>query len=63
MKENTHIFCRGDECPIRGTCLRYTKRNDVTSCIGGYSVIRKCTQQRRYLQDESKVNTDGKRNR
>lgn len=57
----SHIFCKGDECPIRNQCLRYTKRNDVTNCIGGYSVIRKCTQQKRFLQDESRVNQDSKR--
>jgi len=59
----SHIFCKGDECPIRNQCLRYTKRNDVTNCIGGYSVIRKCTQQKRFLQDESRVNQDSKRNK
>lgn len=59
----SHIFCKGDECPIRNQCLRYTKRDDVTNCIGGYSVIRKCTQQKRFLQDESRVNQDSKRNK
>lgn len=48
--------CSGIECPVRNTCLRYTERNKVTNCIGGYNVIRKCTNQRRYLQDKSNIN-------
>lgn len=63
MQEKTHIFCRGEECPIHNQCLRYTKRNEVTQCIGGYTVIRKCTQQKRFLQDERYVNKDGKGHR
>lgn len=59
----THIYCKGDECSVKHTCLRYTGRNSVTSCVGGYSVIRKCTLQKRYIQDESRVNQDSKRNK
>ena len=63
MQKNTHIFCRGDECPIRKQCLRYTKRNEVTQCVGGYTLMRKCTQQKRFLQDERNVNNDSKKHR
>jgi len=63
METNTRIFCKGEECSVKHTCLRYTRRNSVTSCVGGYSVIRKCTQQKRYIQDESKVNKDGENHR
>ena len=59
MQEKTRIFCRGEECPIRNTCLRFTKKSETTSCIGGYTVMRKCTLQRRYIQDERFVNNDG----
>lgn len=59
----TNVFCQGDECSVKNTCLRYTHRGDYTNCIGGYSVMRKCTQQKRYIQDESKVNKDGEKHR
>ena len=49
-------YCRGFECPSRNTCLRYTKRGTATSCMGGYNVINKCTNGKRYLQDTDKVN-------
>ena len=48
MKEE--INCMGVECPIKWTCLRY-KAN------GEYD-IRKCTKQRLYLQDTTKINGD-----
>ena len=54
MQKNTHIFCRGEE---------YTKRNEVTQCVCGYTLMRKCTQQKRFLQDERNVNNDSKKHR
>lgn len=57
----TKIFCKGDECSVKNTCQRYTKRNSVTSCIGGFTIIRKCTMQKRYIQDENEINIDSKR--
>lgn len=63
MKKEKRMFCKGEQCSVKHTCLRYTRRNSVTSCVGGYSVIRKCTLQKRYLQDESKVNKDGENHR
>lgn len=63
MQKKTYIFCRGEECPVRNTCLRYTKRNETTNCIGGYTLMRKCTHQKRFLQDENNVNKDGNEHR
>lgn len=57
----TRIYCRGVECPIKNTCLRYTGYNHINSCVGGYTLMRKCTNQKRYIQDENKINTDSKR--
>lgn len=57
----THVFCKGEECPIKNQCLRYTKRNAFNNSIGGHSVIRKCTSQKRFVQDEDKVNSDSKK--
>lgn len=57
----SNIFCKGVECPVKKSCLRYTKYITVTQCIGGYTVIRKCTNQHRFLQDENNINQDGKR--
>lgn len=62
MKEKTRIFCSGYECPVRCTCLRYTKRDEMKDGKE-YMLIRKCTTQRRYLQDENNVNKDGKEHR
>jgi len=51
------IYCKGEQCSVKNTCERYTKR-DKNSSDG---VIRKCTSQKRYVQDADKVNDDGKR--
>lgn len=48
------VFCMGVECPVRNTCKRYTTHNQAP-------IIRKCSNQRRYLQDRSKVNEDSSR--
>ena len=55
------LYCKGEECPIKNQCQRYTKRGTVTQCIGGYNEIRKCTLQKRFLQDPDRVNPDSKR--
>lgn len=62
IKDQSRIFCNGEECPVRRTCLRYTKR-DERNDGKEYVLIRKCTLQRRYLQDANKVNADGKEHR
>ena len=51
--------CRGERCSVRGTCLRHSNYYAVTQNIGGITVINKCTNQRKYVQDETKVNKDG----
>ena len=48
-----NISCLGAECPVRNTCKRYTGRKGVG--------IRKCTNQRGFVQDESKINGDSLR--
>ena len=45
-------FCSGVECPVRNTCLRYTLRDKAI-----HGEIRKCTNQKKYIQDISKINT------
>lgn len=54
------VYCDGFECPVKTTCMRFTHRKTGTQCVGGYTVIRKCTNQRRYLQNESKINKIGR---
>lgn len=57
-------YCMGIECSVKNTCLRYTKGRDATiynEC--GDKFIRKCTQQKRYLQDQNNVNVDGANHR
>ena len=58
------VYCMGHECSVMNTCLRYTQGLSVTvsdGCEDKY--MRKCTSQKKYLQDERKVNEDGKRQR
>ena len=49
--------CNGNHCPVKNTCLRYTSRdahNHIANKV-------KCTSQRKYIQDESKINKDSKK--
>lgn len=58
------IFCLGAECPIKYTCLRFTSFIDRIFKDGdGGKVIRKCTNQSRFLQDPNNVNDDGNEHR
>lgn len=50
----TGIFCRGEQCPVRNACLRHSMYHKYTQTIGGYSVIRKCTNQKMFIRDEEK---------
>jgi hypothetical protein len=54
MKEmcKNDIFCMGVQCPVKKQCLRYTKRIDTAGHCG---FIRKCTNQRLYVQDKDKI--------
>ena len=57
-------FCLGAECPIKYTCLRFTSfKGRLVKDGDGGKVIRKCTNQSRYLQDPYNVNVDGKEHR
>lgn len=59
-----NTFCLGAECPIKRTCLRFTNfRSRIFKDGDGGKVIRKCTNQSRYLQDPDNVNGDGKEHR
>lgn len=52
-----NIFCAGIQCSIKNTCLRYTE--GVTLMVQDGTTakyIRKCTNQRLYKQDTTKVN-------
>lgn len=62
LQGRADMYCFGIECPIRKSCLRYSKglvamENDGTTD----KFIRKCTRQRRFLQDENNVNQDSRR--
>lgn len=60
--KNTRIYCKGIACPVKSTCLRFTKYiNCEMNCVGGYTVMRMCTNQKRYVQDVCRINTDSKR--
>ena len=52
----SRLYCRGDFCPVKNTCQRYTKKSN------GDTVIRHCTNQRKYVQDKEKINGDSLRN-
>ena len=50
------VFCAGIECPVKNTCMRYTKGLGVTMYEGtSDTFIRKCTNQKKYMQDVTKV--------
>lgn len=63
MEKKISIFCYGNECPVRNTCLRYTEIEKRLSCDGEYRLILKCRNQVHYLQDERNVNKDGNEHR
>lgn len=63
MEKKVITYCSGNECPVRNTCLRYTKRDERKTCGSEYRLILKCRRQINYLQDESRVNTDGAKHR
>ena len=48
------INCLGVECPIKNQCLRYTQKRDGKQ-------MRKCRNEKMFLQDESKINGDSRR--
>ena len=54
------ILCKGVTCPVKGTCLRHTKLKEG-SCDETFGMT-KCTNQKYFVQDVDKVNTDSRRN-
>lgn len=48
-------YCMGESCPVRNTCMRYTRKSN------GCMVTRNCTNQRKYIQDTEKINGDSLR--
>lgn len=53
-------YCVGSECSVRKTCLRHTQYQDYKSNgIEPKNLMRRCTSQKQYVQDTSKVNDDG----
>lgn len=50
-------YCLGIECPVRNGCKRY---NDGTKVLDAHIAVdgvfmRKCTSQKRYVQDETVI--------
>jgi hypothetical protein len=56
------VFCMGIKCPVKNTCLRYTKGLMATMYDGTEErYIRRCTNQKKYMQDGETINKDSKR--
>ncbi len=56
------VFCMGIKCPVKKTCLRYTKGVLALMYDGTKDkFIRSCTNQKRYLQDSDNINPDSKK--
>ena len=51
-------YCKGEECPVRNTCSRHTK---MPKNIDYEMFINRCTRQKKYVQDESRINNDSLR--
>lgn len=62
LQGSVDMYCFGIECPIRKSCLRYSKCLVTTENDGTTDkFIRKCTRQRGFVQDENNINRDSKR--
>ncbi len=44
-------FCKGEHCPVKNKCLRYTTSQNGTAVGEDDSLINRCTNQKRYLRD------------
>ena len=49
------VACMGVKCPVKNTCKRYTEFSENITCELDCEVIQRCTNQKKFLQDESKV--------
>lgn len=61
MNKGVTIYCNGEECSVKNTCFRFTHRNEYDGSSKDSAVIRKCTSQKKYVQDVDEINTDSKR--
>ena len=51
-----NVYCKGIQCPVKNRCLKYTSRiGGALNTIGGYTEIRKCTNQKLYVQDKDNI--------
>lgn len=51
-----YIFCMGVHCSIKNQCLRYTQGLGATMYDGTLdSYVRKCTNQRMFVQDLNNI--------
>lgn len=57
------VYCIGMQCPVKNTCQRYTKGIDATMYDGTTDrYIRRCTNQKKYVQDKTRINESCLRN-
>ena len=55
-----NVYCMGIQCPVKHQCLRYTKGTGATMRDGTLDkYIRKCTNQKRFIQDSENVKKGG----
>ena len=55
-------YCMGVECPVKNGCLRYTKGLGATMHEWTDDrFVRRCTNQRLYVQDSDRVNADSRK--
>ena len=54
MKDD--MYCMGVQCPIKTQCLRYTDGiKDIIEDGTTVKFFRKCTNQKKFLQDSTKI--------
>lgn len=56
---NEKKYCLGVHCPVKNTCKRHTQRTD--DAFRESDAMRKCTNQKKYVQDRERINPDSKR--
>ena len=62
MKMKGNTYCMGIECPVRNRCLRYTSGIDAKINDGTLDKFeRKCTNQKKFVQDDSRTVDNGKK--
>lgn len=56
METKGDVYCMGIQCPVKNRCIRYTRGISATVCDGTLDkFVRKCTNQKKFIQDETKV--------